>query len=636
MAVGPFTKIYPTTGQGIVTLDGGLNTNFPRSVIADNESPDCLNVIFEDGTVATREGTSLLNTAAIGSFAGDGLYVRHDNSGAETMIAFAGGTAWDLQGTSFITIGSGQSVFTAGARVGASEYENYIFCGNGGIIPYKYNGTDWTRHGVYPATVTMTAATNSNGTLTGDYQYKLTYVNSSLVESDVGPVTATYTASSEEVAITSIPVAAQSFGISTRKLYRTEAGGSTFKLLATINDNTTSSYTDNISDSALGADAPADQGVPPQYQLIESMQDRLFVDDPANPNLVWYSELANGFVFKSTNFLRIGDESGKLVKGIKSYNNGLLVSTNNGMEFVYMPDTTPGNWIKVILRVPFGSISPFALQPFQDRLIFPAMQNGKFVGFGSILGTSIEPDATFLTVLTAGSELISQKIENEMFLIEAGQEKFISSIAFKNRVYFTVTYTDSATNNDRVYVLNYNIDNLSKVQKYSWSQWTGITPEQFTVYNGELYYIDAIASGQVYKMNDGTYNDDSSAINSYFYTKEFSGFKGDENFMKDHRFLNMLVENSGSWDMDILVRTDSDKGDGDKYVVNLNPNSNLWGTLVFGRDDWGGGVDEKDVKLFLGSLRGKRIQFKFTNQNTADQKFKVHWLKHAYNLKGYR
>jgi hypothetical protein len=637
MATGPFTRIYPSTGDGYITMDGGLSSNFPRSVIADNESPDCLNVVFEDGTVATREGTTLLNTTAVGSFTGDGLYTRHDDDGSETMVAFWDGTAFALTGTStFTTIASAQSVFTAGTRISASEYENHLFTGNGAAIPYKYNGTDWTRHGIYPPTATMTAATNSGGTLTGDYQYKLTFVNSNLVESDVGPVTATFTAASEDIAITSIPVGVQSFGVSTRKLYRTEAGGTTFKLLATLNDNTTSSYTDNISDSALGADAPTDQGVPPTYDSIAYLQDRLFVNDPGNKNLVWYSELANPYVFKSTNFLRIGDKSGKNVEGIVAYNNGIVVSTMDSMELIYMPDTTPGNWVKIVLRVPFGSKSRFALQPFQDRLIFPALQSGKFVGVGSIVGSSIEPDATFLTVLTAGGELISQKIEDQMFTVVDGQVKNFSSIAFKNRVYITLTYTSGGTKNDRVYVLNYNIDNLSKVQKFSWVPWTGMNAVQFTVYDNKLYYVDANATGRVFRMLDGTYNDNSAAIDSYYWTKEFNGFKGDENFMKDHRFLNFLVENSGAWKMDVLARTDSDKGDGDVHEVDLDPGSNLWGTLVFGTDNWGGGADEKDVKLFLGSLRGKRVQFKFTNQNTADQKFKVHWIKHAYNRKGYR
>jgi hypothetical protein len=188
-----FRVVYP--GKGRVTFDGGMNSKFTRDVIGDNESPDCKNVRFGNGSVETRGGSARVNTAPIGSFVGDSLYVRHVDTGSETMVAFAGGTAWYLQGTSFITIPSAQSLFTAGTRFGAAEYENNLFVGNGGTIPYKYNG-DFTRHGIYPPTSTSTVASQATGVLTGDYRYKIVNLNSGLVESDVGPGTATFTAAS--------------------------------------------------------------------------------------------------------------------------------------------------------------------------------------------------------------------------------------------------------------------------------------------------------------------------------------------------------------------------------------------------------------------------------------------------------
>lgn len=109
---------YPDKGR--VLFDGGLNTKFERSIIEDNESPDCQNVVFENGAVGTREGRSILNTTAIGSFPIDGLYTRHDNTGAESMCVWADGNFYVLNTTTFVTIPSGQSVWTAGARVGAT------------------------------------------------------------------------------------------------------------------------------------------------------------------------------------------------------------------------------------------------------------------------------------------------------------------------------------------------------------------------------------------------------------------------------------------------------------------------------------------------------------------------------------
>jgi hypothetical protein len=260
-----FRRIYP--GQGRVLFDGGKNNKFERSIIADNESPDCANVIFSNGAVETRQGVTKLNTTSVGTFVFDGLYTRRADDLAETMCAFAGGHMYTLGTTTFTTVPSAQSVFTAGVRVGATQYENHLFIGNGGVIPYKYNGTDFTRHGVYPPATTSTVSSQTTGGLTGDYRYKVTYVNSMSVEGDVGPVTATFTAAAATLRLASIPVAPQSWGVSSRRIYRTEAGGSTFKRLTTIADNSTTTYDDNNADAALGTAAPTDNGVPPKYSV---------------------------------------------------------------------------------------------------------------------------------------------------------------------------------------------------------------------------------------------------------------------------------------------------------------------------------------------------------------------------------
>lgn len=58
-----------------------------------------------------------------------------------------------------------------------------------------------------------------------------------------------------KVELTAIPLGGSL--VTSRKLYRTVAGGSTYLLLATLADNTTTVYTDNIADASLGAAAPS-------------------------------------------------------------------------------------------------------------------------------------------------------------------------------------------------------------------------------------------------------------------------------------------------------------------------------------------------------------------------------------------
>lgn len=630
-----FDIVYPPKGR--LTFDGGQNSKFERSIIKDNESPSCLNVVFTNGAAETRGGSTKLNTTAIGSFVGDGLYTRHDNNGGQTMIAWAGGTAWQWTGATFSTISSAQSVFTAGVRVAAAEYENHIFFGNGGSIPMKWNGTAFTRHGVYPPTTTASVASNGAGNLAGEYAWKVTFVNSAAVESDVGPAaTFTVTATGGQVNVTNIPVAPASFGISARRLYRTDAGGSTFKRVTEIADNSTTSYVDNIASSAVGVNAPTDNGVPPKYNAIVAHQGRMFFNDALNPNFVWYSEIYEPYTVKATNFQPVGDASFDLLQGgLAVYENALYIGGAGASYLWYMPTTDPNDWSLIRTRSPFGNKSPFGNFLYNNKLMVPAMQSSKFVGFAAISGSTIDPEATLLDAAKAGSDLKSDRIEDEIFDVQEALVGNISAMVFKNKAYIAVTHGSGNTQNNRIYIFDFSISNLKKSQEASWVPVDGIRAAQFTVYDGKLYYIDSTATGFVRQLETDVYSDDGEAIDSFYWTKEYSGKEGHENLEKDFRFVKILVEKTGNYFMNLTARTDSDSGDGVTYQVDLNPGSTLWGQFSWGMANYGGGANQEEIRIPLG-LRGKRIQFRFSNQDTAGQRFKVHGMNFNYNIKGKR
>jgi hypothetical protein len=98
------------------------------------------------------------------------------------------------------------------------------------------NGTDYK----------VIATINDNGTTT----YSDNIPDTS--RGDAEP--ATSTAGSGQISVTSIPLGPA--GTTARNLYRTEAGGSVFKFLRKIGDNSTTTFTDNIADSSLGENAP--------------------------------------------------------------------------------------------------------------------------------------------------------------------------------------------------------------------------------------------------------------------------------------------------------------------------------------------------------------------------------------------
>ncbi len=636
--MGLYHRTYPPRGR--VNFDGGLNNKYERSLILDNESPDCLNVSFENGAVASRQGYAKLNATAIGSFVGDGLYTRRTRTGGETMIAFAGGSAWTWDSTTFTTIGSAQSVFTAGVRVATTQYENHMFIGNGGVIPYKWNGTDFTRHGVYPPTTTATVATAATGQVlsaAGTYMYKVTFVNTQLVESDLGPAVTFNTASSHNALLTSIPVAPQSWGVSSRYIYRTVNGGSAYKRLATLSDNTTTTYEDGIADADLGAAAPTDNGVPPKYSTCAYLQNRLWVNDPDNPNLVWYSDSGEPYTFGSTNFVKIGDDAGDTVVGLWVYENSVVVGCKNSIHIIYLVDPDDETtWKPVRITSDYGTRSPFCFLQFDNSLVFAAMQNDKFVGFAAISGSAVEPQSTLLTVGAMGSFLKTERIEPEMFDVQEAYVGNISGIVFKNKAYITVTDGSGNTTNNRIHQADFSISNLTKKQKESWVPWSGFSAAQFTIYDGKLYFISSTAIGRVYQMEGGLYTDDNSAIDSYFWTKEFSGDVDEYNLTKDFRWANVLVEKLGAYYMDLIYRVDSDSAMGTTVQISLDPGGSIWGVIVWGEDPWGGGATQEDKKVYLATARGKRIQFRFSNQETANQRFKVHGMNFTYIVRGVR
>ena len=112
-----------------------------------------------------------------------------------------------------------------------------------------------------PAPMLITAALASpaapGNVENGAHRYLATFVTAD-GETEAGAISAAVTVTDKtvngQVALTAIPIGGAA--VTSRKLYRTVAAGSTYLLLATIANNTASTYTDNIADASLGAQAP--------------------------------------------------------------------------------------------------------------------------------------------------------------------------------------------------------------------------------------------------------------------------------------------------------------------------------------------------------------------------------------------
>lgn len=623
-------------------FDGGLNNKYEPAILEHNEAADCRNVVFDDlGGVKTREGYSLLNTQAVNSNPCDGMFTARWNNGNESMAVFFGTDMFVLSGTTFQTVPSAQGNYTTGTHKNAAMYQNVVFIGDGNTPSYKYDEGVYTRHGIeVPSSVTDGGAPAAGGNLIGEYHYKLAYVNTQVVAGDlsVGSVTFTATAAGESLLLTGIVADPdQSFGVDSKWLYRTLPGSGvsgTYYFVSTLPLSSTT-YVDNIADASLGSAAVTDAGKPPAYKYVIAHQERLFVNDEQNPQYLWYSVLANPFIFEATGFIKIADGDGEKITGLAVQGNSLVVFKEASVWVIYMPDTTPSNWIRIKTDAKYGNASHRSIVSYERQLMYLGQHGFKVSGFYAFVGDTSEPDSTSLTVTQMFGDAKSDRIEPDVFQFQNSYKQNCAAIAFDNKLWFAVTHGAGETANNRIYHFDY-VRRAKSRKIGSWVPFTGIGANVFSVYNSSLFFGSSAADGFVYQLQDGTYTDDTStAIDSYFETKDFDGGATYRHYDKDYRQANFTVETLGDWDMRISYRIDSDKGQGDGEDISLNPGGSLWGTMIYGLDTWGGGQTRKDVKLDIAG-EGKRVAFKFSNKNVAGSGFKVVRGNVYYNRRGLR
>lgn len=132
------------------------------------------------------------------------------------------------------------------------------------LTEYEWNvddGTKFQRVNAPGACTDNLAGAGAGNLSNGVYSYKVTFVTA-VGETQAGTASGGVTVADKtvdgKVALTAIPTGNSL--VTSRKIYRTEVDGSAYKLLATISDNTTTTYTDNIADGSLGANAPTANG----------------------------------------------------------------------------------------------------------------------------------------------------------------------------------------------------------------------------------------------------------------------------------------------------------------------------------------------------------------------------------------
>lgn len=233
-----------------------------------------------------------------------------------------------------------------------------------------------------PGSSVPSVAAGASGNLTGTYRYKVTFAVISsgdvLTESPYSDTTSPVTVASQQINLTSIPVSVD-VTVNARRIYRTANGGVEYFLVTTINDNSTTSYTDNTSDYDLALLPAADDlGNPPgvdstdRLRLLIAWKDRLWGAPADNPDRVYFTENRKIYGWSPDNFITVKPVGQDLV-GVTAFmarRDDLLIGKRRSLWMVR--GTSPADFQVIQVVEGPGPLSQDAAIVVRDRAYWVA------------------------------------------------------------------------------------------------------------------------------------------------------------------------------------------------------------------------------------------------------------------------
>jgi len=194
-----------------------------------------------------------------------------------------------------------------------------------------------------PGAITVALAGLGAGNVdSGVHRYLASFVTAD-GETQAGTISAAVTTAggNGQVALSAIPLGGAA--VTSRKLYRTAANGSTYLLLATLSDNTTTVYADNVADSSLGAGAPGTNTTtdPMLGMLITAA--RAVAENITGRSLITqtWEQVLDKFPAKE---IEIGMLPIQSITSVKYYDENSVLQTMSSGDYVLDQDTLPG-WV---------------------------------------------------------------------------------------------------------------------------------------------------------------------------------------------------------------------------------------------------------------------------------------------------
>lgn len=354
----------------------GMNNKVIDLDLSTKWAQNAQNARFEDtpGAVDKRAPVSYYNASAITAAPVTGLYRYYTSGGADLWISTCGTGAYvgtDSNGT-FTQI---RSALTTGKRHQFVVYQDLLIGSNGYDPLWVYDG-DTTNNVTWQLGACKALATTTAGSMgSGTYYYSVTVGSADQWVS--GAVSNTVTvAANKSVQLSNIPLGPP--GTPARKIYRTKVNGSTLYYLATISDNSTTTYADTIADGAISVTIPSTTDVMPKGALLTLHRERLFISgDPSSPNNIYYSSTYLPHYIQQTTqltLLQIANDDGDTITGIPIQLGVMVCIKRNSIRILHITSPVSGadptTWYADDPLAWIGSPAPYSVTQTPSGIVF--------------------------------------------------------------------------------------------------------------------------------------------------------------------------------------------------------------------------------------------------------------------------
>lgn len=202
-----------------------------------------------------------------------------------------------------------------------------------------------------------TLAAGAAGTLSGTFKVRVRFVlkdedGNDIMVSDASPESADVTVTNQLIAVSNISTSAESF-VNCRRLSRTADGpGEEYFDWLDIDDNTTTSFSDDASDEALSVAAEEDDlgAAPMNLQILVEWKGRIWGKSPFEADRLRYTSLGKSYAWPVANDLPIQPVGRDLIgiTGLMKRRDELGVSRRDVIWKVIGSDETNFELVKVV------------------------------------------------------------------------------------------------------------------------------------------------------------------------------------------------------------------------------------------------------------------------------------------------